>query len=669
VITAVPHGFARVAWLVLAMTMATLPFLSALPPWQTLAIIVLGTWRLVLEHRGLVVVPGLPVRLVLVLIVAGLLFATGNLGFGLTAATPLFIALLWSKLLELKARRDYLIACVLSYFLVAVLLFDRQSLFTCLYAIATLGAITVALVSYHLDHGARRSFTLGTRLLLQGLPLAAALFVLFPRIQVNFPNLTGQATSGFTDKLTPGDVARLALSEEPVMRVEFPNQDMPDASQLYWRGLILSETDGKTWWAVQRPLAFDTLPEPSRPELPAVIQDITLQPLNQKWLFALDVAERPPELTRLALNRSLVRKYVPTQVLRYRVTSRIGDLPNDNEGTGRPLPTELDPRLRALAMEWRRGITDHRVIAERGLAWFKANGFTYSLSPGAMDAGSAEFLFDKRAGFCSHYATAYALVLRIAGVPARVVVGFRGGEPNPFGGFLTVRFNHAHAWVEVRQPDGWHRVDPTDGIPLAPGETETAAQRTASGNVLSEPDRSPWWVPGWLRGPYVRVNQWLAVVDAKWEANVMGVDENRQQEWLTSLGLQRFGNWLLLGLMAVVLVVVVVGFVWWSRIRPARPKREPASELWAQACQQLAALGVARLVHEGPRDFTERAAAALPEAQQAIQHLGAVYLALRYGRVTDQAADLARLRAAVRALPRRRVTRPVAPASASAASS
>jgi protein-glutamine gamma-glutamyltransferase len=168
VISSEPHGFARVVWLVVAMTMATLPFLDILPPWLTLALIALATWRLVTEQRGLVVVPTLPVRLLLVFIVGALLLVTGNLGFGLAAATPLFVSLLWSKLLELKARRDYLVACLLCYFLVAVLLFDRQSLFTCLYAIATLGAITIALVSYHLDHGAGRSFRLGMRLLLQG---------------------------------------------------------------------------------------------------------------------------------------------------------------------------------------------------------------------------------------------------------------------------------------------------------------------------------------------------------------------------------------------------------------------------------------------------------------------------------------------------------------------
>ena len=651
-ITSEPHGFSRVAWLVVAMTMATLPFLDILPPWLTLALIGLATWRLVTEHRGLVVVPTLPVRLLLVLVVCLLLLVTGNLGFGLTAATPLFVSLLWSKLLELKARRDYLVACVLCYFLVAVLLFDRQSLLTCLYAIATLGAITIALVSYHLDHAAGRSFRLGTRLLLQGLPLAAAIFLLFPRLQVNFPNLGGQAVSGFTNRLTPGDVARLALSDEPVMRVEFPEGDIPAADKLYWRGLVLSQTDGVTWNVARETPVYAAAPSPRDPRQRAIVQDITLQPLNQRWLFALDVAEQPPDRVTLGLNRTLSRRHAPVQVLRYRVTSRLGEIPSDVDPLGLQLPTELDPRIAVLAQEWRAGTNDPAVIAQRGERWFADNGFSYSLSPGTMDHGAAEFLFEKRMGFCAHFATAYALVLRVAGVPSRVVVGFREGERNDLGDFLLVRYDHAHAWCEVRLSDGWHRYDPTRQVPAAPGETAPATRRAAGEEALSADHRSPSWMPAWLRGPYTRVNQWLTFADAKWEANIMGLDNTKQGEWFGTAVFQRFGNWLLLGLIVCALGTVVVAFVLWSRLRTTRRVVDPVAEVYAQFCQHLARFGVVRHPSEGPRDFTRRAAGALPGLAEPIRSVGAVYEQVRYGRPADAVDGLMRLRRAIRALPR-----------------
>jgi transglutaminase-like putative cysteine protease len=662
VISTEPRNFSHVAWLVLAMSMATLPFIGSMPPWLTLGLIVLATWRLLAEHRGLVVVPPLPVRLLLALLVAALLLVTGSLGFGLAAATPLFVGFLWIKLLELKARRDHLLAGVLCYFLVAVLLFDRQSLLTCLYAIATLGAITVAMVSYHLDAGARRAFALGTRLLLQGLPLAAAIFLLFPRFHLTLPNLGGQALSGFSDQITPGDVARMALSEEVMMRVVFPNDDLPAMEQLYWRGLVLSETDGRTWRVARDPGAYIARPIPGSADLPEVVQEFTLQPNTQRWLFALDVADEAPERTRLLFNRALVRRSAPTQVLRYRVRSRLGDLASDVDSASNRLPPDLDPRLGALAQEWRQGAGSARTIAERGMAWFRSRGFTYSLSPGAMEGDdAADFLFNKRTGFCAHYATAFALVMRSAGVPARVVVGFRGGERNPYGDFLLLRQDHAHAWCEANIEGRWHRFDPTLGIPPAAGETQPAVRRTAEADPLSGINRSPSWMPEWLRGPYGAANQWMAVADAKWESTVMGFDGTAQGDLLARLGLQRSGPLVLFGLVLVVLAVVVVGMLLAPRLLPQRRKAaDPLLVAYHQWCRRLAHLGVTRQAWEGPQDFATRAAGLLPAHAAAIGEAAGSYIALRYGAPGDRAALMARFSAAIRALPRH------APAGASA---
>lgn len=445
------------------------------------------------------------------------------------------------------------------------------------------------------------------------------------------------------------------------MRVEFPNGDLPPPEQRYWRGLVLSHTDGATWKVAPETPAFENPPLPTTSGR-EVVQDISLQPLNQRWLFALDVAEKPPERTRLGMNRTLARRQAPVQVLRYRVTSRLGELPTDPDNLGLQLPGELDPRIVALAHDWRRGTSSVREVAERGRAWFAEQRFTYSLSPGTMDAGAAEFLFEKRTGFCAHFATSYALVLRVAGVPARVVVGFRDGERNDIGDFLLVRYDHAHAWCEVRESDGWHRYDPTLGIPAAPGETAPATRRAGGGDALTAADRSPPWLPGWLRGPYARINQWLAFVDAKWESNIMGLDGAKQNELLGALGLQRFGNWLLMGLIACALVAAVVTFVVWSRLRPVRRTVDPAAELYAQFCRHLALGGVIRLPSEGPRDFTARAAAGFPAAAVAIREVGALYEQVRYGRPEALGDGLDRLRQAIRALPRMQppATRPSA---------
>jgi transglutaminase-like putative cysteine protease len=659
------HGFSRVLTLVLAMTMATLPFMSALPPWLTLGIIMLAAWRVQAEYRGFVFIPPMSFRLLLALGVAGLLLLTNELGFGLAAATPLFVGFLWIKLLELKARRDYLLACFLCYFLVAVMLFDHSSLTYSFYAIATIAAITTALVGYHMDARARQVIGLGLRLCVSGLPLAIIIFMLFPRLQMNIPNM-GNATSGFTDELTPGDVARLALSEEPVMRVEFPNNDMPSADQLYWRGLVLSQTNGEKWSVSKDVFVYQDRPVPSDPQLPAIVQNISLEPMNQRWLFALDVAEVAPERTRLAVNRALVRRQPPTQTLRYQVTSRVGDMATDLDDVSSRIPERVDIRVRQLAQTWRDQATRAEDIIDQGVAYFRQQGFTYSLNPGIMaDDSVVDFLFNKRAGFCAHYATSFSLLMRCAGLPARVIVGFHRGDLNPVGGFLLLRRDHAHAWSEVRINGRWKRVDPTVGLPLAPGETQPAALRNATSNTLSSSERKPWWMPGLLETPYRTVAQYWQYAEARWESSVMGFDGAAQSSWLRALGITEFVPAVLFISVTTVVGLVVVVMLWWRRRERVAASSDPLLIWYNSFCTHLAAVGVERAPAEGPLDFTLRAAQALPQHAGLITQLGQEYIALRYGVTPLTPATRARLFSAIRRLPKR----PATPASAAATSS
>ena len=651
------HGFSRVLTLVLAMVMATLPFIGSLPPWLTLGIVILAAWRVMAEYRGFVIIPPISFRLLLALIVAGLLLLTNELGFGLAAATPLFVGFLWIKLLELKARRDYLLACFLSYFLVAVMLFDHSSLTYSIYAMATITAITTALVGYHMDARARQVVGLSGRLMLKGLPLAIIIFMLFPRLQMNFPNL-GNATSGFTDELAPGDIARLALSEEPVMRVEFPNHDMPSADLLYWRGLVLNHTDGERWKVSRETLVYQDLPNATDENLPAIVQDITLEPMNQRWLFALDVAELPPDRTRLALNRALVRRQPPTQTLRYRVTSRLGEKADDVDDASSRIPEQLDPRVRQLAQSWRDQATQKNDIITQGLKYFQANGFSYSLNPGTMaDDSVADFLFNKRAGFCSHYATSFSLLMRCAGLPARVIVGFRRGDLNQVGGFLMVRHDHAHAWSEVFINGFWQRVDPTIGVPLAPGETSPAALRNENNSAtLSSSERKPWWMPELLDQPYRAAAQYWQLAEARWESSVMGLDGATQSSWLEKIGITRFTpSFLFISVITAIGIVITV-FLWWRQRERAPIKTDPLVIWYDSFCARLSHLGITREAWEGPLDFTGRAARALPTHAPLITQLGQEYIALRYGSTPVTRAVRARLFAALRQLPKRAPT-------------
>lgn len=646
-------GLARTAWLVAGLVMATLPVAADLPPWEVAGIIAIAVWRLRVEARGTGGAPSMRVRALLsVLVVLGL-WLSGSLGYGLSAATPLFVAFLWIKLLELSGERDYLLAALLATFLVAVVLFGDGGLASCAWGLLTLGVLVGALVRYRAGPlpAATARTTIG--LLLQALPLAALVFIAFPRINLPLPNLTGQALSGFSDRLRPGDVSRMALSEEPVMRVEFPDGMPPGIEGRYWRGVVLNETDGEMWSVHQATRIAPDVMLPETATLPVFTQVVTIQPNNQRWLFALDLPETPPEGVSRQPNRSLRRQTVVNHVLRYTVRSRLDAPPTDLDQRAHLLPARIDPRVRDLAAGWRDAAGDDpdRVIAI-GLAWLHGNGFEYVLDPGTMKDPVADFLFERKRGFCSHYATSFALLMRLAGVPARVVVGYRGGDVNPVGGFVVVRQDHAHAWCEVLTGDRWRRIDPTQGVPPAAGETSPAVQRAQGGAAAAAlGGRVPAWMPAWMHGPWRTSRHYWQYLDARWESWAMAYDADQQAGLLARLGLKALGvvGWVVVGVVALLVAGIAVWFVWlMARWRTPRPPAERAVVLWQRLCRHCAAAGCPRQEWEGPQDFAARAAAAWPARAAAIGAAADAYIACRYAVPADPAAALRRLRDAVR---------------------
>lgn len=654
-------GFTRAVWLVVGLTMATLPVAADLPAWEVIGIIAIAVWRLRVEARGIGGAPSMFKRAVLsVLVVAGL-WLSGSLGYGLSAATPLFVAFLWIKLLELAGERDYVLAALLATFLVAVVLFGDGGLASCAWALLTLAVLIGALVRYRAGPLPAATARTTVNLSLQSIPLAALLFLAFPRINLPLPNLSSQAISGFTERLNPGDVSRMALSEQPVMRVEFP-EGMPDGiERRYWRGVVLNETDGVVWTAF---LASRFAPDRMLPEvatLPVVTQVVTIQPNNQRWLFALDLPETPPEGISRQPNRTLRSENRVNHVMRYTVRSRLDAPPTDLDQRAHLLPAHIDQRVRDLAASWRDAAGDDAAkLVATGLAWLHSNGFEYALDPGMMKDPVAEFLFERKRGFCSHYATSFALLLRLAGVPARVVAGYHGSEINPVGNFVVVRQSHAHAWCEVLVGDRWQRVDPTEGIPPAPGETSPAVQRAQGGAAAAAAlgGRVPAWMPEWMQGPWRSSRHYWQFMDARWESWAMAYDADQQAGLLARLGFKMRGGlgWLAAGAVLLLLGTALVWLIWLvMRWRSRAPSPEPAVVLWTELCHRCAAAGCTREAWEGPRDFSERAAAEFPAQAVALRAAADAYIACRYASPVDpQAAISALTKAVARVRPARR---------------
>ena len=650
-------------WLIAALAVATVPLAIDLPPWEALGIAGGAWWRWQRTRRGLGAV-NRHVLLGMVPLIGGALYASGALGFGLALAAPALVACCWLKLLEMQSERDYQLCCFLCVLLLAVLLFDQQTIATCVYALIAITLTVMAMARYQVAGPAlalMRPRCL--RLMALAAPLALVLFLLIPRLQLNLPNVGGEGISGFTDTMRPGDIARMATGDKVAFRVEFADNQLPPGGELYWRGLVMNESSDGALWRVN-------LTEPAErrsvwagaADLPLISQDIVLMPNGQPWLFALEDAVG--ELVNADLRKNGTVRYHQrvNHVLHYAITSRFGDRATDADHQAALPLAKVHPEVQALAERLKAG-TDGSAdqACERILAYYHDQGFTYTLSPGRMDEESVyNFLFVRKEGFCAHYATAFAALMRVMGHPARVVVGYHGGEANSIGGFVVVRQEHAHAWAEYREGDGsWKHVDPTLAIPVKPGEELAAAQQP--GAALSQwADRTPAWIPAWLHAPYQSVSQWWQFAEARWDGWFMGFDGDRQSSLLARLGLGHPGPWTLTGLMLLValgglllLLLRLLGPAWLRR--GARVPADPVQQLYQRWCARLARSGAAREPWEGPLAFAERASALLPEQAGNLREAAATYARLRYAQSGEDApAGMRRFAALIRQLPARR---------------
>jgi transglutaminase-like putative cysteine protease len=482
-------------------------------------------------------------------------------------------------------------------------------------------------------------------LLAHAAPAALVLFLLFPRVQGPLWGLPQDAYAGVTgisDQMAPGNLSKLVLNDAIAFRAEFEGEP-PAQRLLYWRGPVLWDFDGRVWRTGQGVLARYDPPQGGGP---AFKYGVVLEPHNREWLFALDTPASLPERARFTVDGQVMSQFPVRARMRYDLTSIAvaQSRPDEVPGLLRralQLPAGLNPRATALAASWTEGgATDTQIVA-RAIAYLRAGGFIYTLEPPLLGEHSVDdFLFRTKEGFCEHFSSAFVFLMRAAGVPARVVMGYQGGDVNPVDRIVTVRQSEAHAWAEVfLRGRGWVRVDPTGA---------SAPVRVDGGLLRAMPDTSP--LPflmrtdfEWLRGARYR---WEAAAH-KWNVWVLGYNPDRQRDLLSLVGIPDADWRALTATLFTVLGLITAALLAWSLRRLARP--DPVQRAWRAFCRKLAARGLERAPHEGPRDYSMRAARALPGSRQAILRIAALYIALRYG--LDGGAERAReLRRRVREL-------------------
>ena len=624
--------------LLLALILVVLPLAFELPLWVVGSFGLCVGWsvRCLRSHRAM---PSFGVRALLVFAAVGLVLAVYGTILGRNAGVSLFVLLTGLKLLELRSYRDAMVLLYLGYFLVvANVLFSQSMLMAAYVLVAAVLLLTVQLAMHRTDQqGTQQSMQWrglvrdAGGMLAQAVPLVLVLFVLFPRLEGPLWGLPTDAYSGMTglgDSMSPGNISSLALSDEVAFRVRFEGA-VPESSQLYWRGPVLGGFDGRNW-SLQpgRRARAPELVEASRP----VSYTINLEPHNRHWLLALETVSDSPEIGHLTADRQLVANRPVRDREQYRVTSWLQTsefgLDPDDRSRMLLLPGDANPRTRALAAEW--GALPPRKRVQRALELIADQPFVYTLQPpllGDKD-NMDQFLFETRRGFCEHYSGAFTFLMRAAGVPARVVTGYQGGELNPVDDYLLVRQRNAHAWSEVwLDGRGWTRVDPTSVIPASRVELPQE-------NLLSRPGLSLGLeAPGFLTSGLRSLYRTMDALNNRWNEWVLAYGGEQQRNFLRSLGLgdlSATGIGLALVGSALGLILLVAAWMFW-RYRP----RDPVLAAYARYCRQLARHGLVRGDAEGPWDFYRRVARQRPLAADQARLITSLYASLRYHRSGD----------------------------------
>jgi transglutaminase-like putative cysteine protease len=554
-------------------------------------------------------------------------------GISGTQGAGFLAAMLVSKLYEAERVRDARSVATFASFLIMTQFLFQTALWAMLAGLPGVVLAVATLASLHRPPGrAAADSGLGwsalrpvLRLLLMAIPLAMLFFVIFPRLE---SPLWGTAFNqrggmGLSDRMEPGQLGDLALDDRTAMRVRFPD-GLPAARDRYFRGLVLWRTDGRSW---SRPEVSDA-PAHNLPPVPdrGLRHEITLEPDAAPWLPALDRPIAAPDGLRLSVDHSLPLRR-DLRELRYEVVSspvlalQADGLPSLTRTFALSLPAERNPRTLAHARALRERHPDPAVFAREAMAMFRTD-FSYSLEPPPLGGNAVdEFLFDTLSGYCEHYASAYATLLRAGGVPARVVLGYYGGFYNAIGGYLVVRRSDAHAWVEYWLEDhGWVRADPTsmvaperiDRSAGALGEDSLAGLRR--GSVLN-------WL--WTRWDYMEL-RWN-----DWVVNFQAIDQARMLRGLTEW-LPRMPR-LLAGLTVVAVgAVVLFVFVQLRRQRRAQRATDPQAR-WLQHLRDiLAGAGIASSPAEPVSALYGRAALAYPDQAALLAQLLSQYQQARY---------------------------------------
>ena len=592
------------------------------------------------------ILPGRKTLLALTGFAVALIFLKNHSVMGRDAGTSAVLVALALKLMELKSTRDHYVLVFLAFFVALTQFLFNQSVSMTAFILAVSWLLVSTLISMNGQSlKSATLFKMGGSLILQAIPVMVFLFVFFPRIttpQFGLHDEDQQAVSGLSSVLEPGKISQLSMSREIAFRVTFSGE-IPPPKHRYWRGPVFWKNEGRRW----------TLPE-QKPSQSGNIRfygkpfhySIVLEPHQQKWLFALDLPRTLPANAYQTNELVLLSKTIIKKRLAYKLASNTvynsGQLSKLDLARGLQLTIPPSRRVSKLLDSWKSGNSRPEIIVQKSLAYYHNEPFVYSLTPPRLgDNPVEEFLFETQKGFCEHYATSFVYLMRVAGIPARVVTGYQGGEFNAIGNFLEVRQADAHAWAEVWFKDkGWVRIDPTAAVAPERVEQGFDVNRQIATGLISFAVAESSLVAKWLKNS----RQLWASLDHSWNRWVVSYDVRRQNLLLDLLGIDSIIKKVLLLLLifasAICLLTIFL-------FRKKQTKKDEVVALYEKFCRKLARGKLLKKPTEGARDFGFRAAATYPEQKSEIDEITQTYLRLRYEK-NSAPDDLSKIKGLVR---------------------
>ncbi|WP_445773659.1 transglutaminase TgpA family protein [Shewanella sp.] len=561
------------------------------------------------------------------------------------------------KYIEMREQRDVKAIVLVGYFLIALTLLDQQSMLNTLHLLAVVIINTGILVSVYQDKSNKiANLGFSVKLVLHSLPLAILLFVVFPRLGPLWmvPNIKS-ATTGLSDEMSFGDINKLTRSAELAFRVGFENPDGstlgPANQDLYWRTLVMENYDGKTWRqdqsikTIQRQAYFQ---KPQREQAVITANNrkieymVISEPSHQKWLYGLDEAfSDNNQIVELPDYRLYSLRPID-QRMSYRVVSYPNNimeltLKDNTKQLNLALPPNSNLKTQALAQRFAQDYPDPQTRINAMMNYFAEQAYYYTLSPPSVGEQQIDdFLFENRAGFCAHYASALVFMARASGIPARMVTGYQGGEYNPQAGYYSVYQYMAHAWTEVwLEGQGWQRFDPTAMI--APQRILDGFDATfdSQSSYLQDSPFSPLRMKQypWLN----ELRQQLSSLDYYWSVWVLGFDEERKQQVLSKLlGDVTSSKIALMMILSFIIIALVIGY--YAGLFSINRNDDPLNKRYNLICQRLAKKGITRPQGQAAHDFANHVQTTLAQQHPAIARefmaLSTAYMALKYQPLT-----------------------------------